>query len=488
MEYFTREFLIQEIQEYIPFDIHNLFNTSPNVIFNEFKKKYRFIKLNQKFSLKYCNDDIYIKKEQDISCNTGMTFYDYINSQNNVNKRLSINIHKGNMNDIRIKIMNLGDIHTLNLISCSLENVSSLANVHTLNLSKSKSGYNYNVPSVIQTPSGTPFKGVEFLGKVHTLDLSYTGMTDEDIKHLGNCYNLNIGYNDKITDECLKYLGKVHSLNIAGCYKITNEGIKHLVNVSSLNISNCNKITNEGIKHLGKVHSLNILDCNKITINGIKHLANINTLEINGCDIPTCMTTLGNIKSLILHDCRNITNTDLKYLSKCHTLDLSNGANITREGIKHLENVHTLNVSGCKKIMNEDLKYLGNCHTLNLDYCEKITDEGLKYLAKCHTLHLFGCNDITDKGLKYLAKCNTIYIDCSFTKNISEDCIRNLGNVFIQMKEKMNTMILIPGGYTYSDTNTYWKKYNNKDYAKMFLKTTTQYNNTEQYEYLQWEF
>ena len=125
--------------------------------------------------------------------------------------------------------------------------------------------------------------------------------------------------------------------------------------------------------------------------------------------------------------------------------------------------------------MNEDLKYLGNCHTLNLSNCYKISDEGLKYLALCHTLNLFECNDITDKGLKYLENCNTIYLDVSFTKNITENCIINLGNIFIQVKPLLG----------YYDSKIQWKPYNKKDYENLFRCVPTVYN-VEQYEYKSW--
>jgi len=124
--------------------------------------------------------------------------------------------------------------------------------------------------------------------------------------------------------------------------------------------------------------------------------------------------------------------------------------------------------------MNEDLKYLSNCHTLNLSHCDKITDEGLKYLATCHTLNLFGCNDITDKGLKYLEKCNTICVDVSFTKNITENCIMNLGNIYLQF----------PGKNYYSKK---YLKYNKQNYEnKVKNNQPPVYNNTERYEYNTW--
>ena len=58
MDYFVKEFLIQEIEKYIPFDMHNLFNTSNNIQFKEFKTQYIYLKMNQDFSLKYCSSDI----------------------------------------------------------------------------------------------------------------------------------------------------------------------------------------------------------------------------------------------------------------------------------------------------------------------------------------------------------------------------------------------------------------------------------------------
>jgi hypothetical protein len=520
MEYFTKEFVIQEIQEYIPFDIYNLFNTKKNEQFNEFKKLYIYIKLNQRYSLEYCSNDIYIRNKGFEEISTGMTFRDYINSQHkNINKRLSININ----NETIQNVMNMCDIHTLNLINCSFEDVGDLGNIHTLNLTGSRSGYEmYGSYEEDYTPiqrrrriltsgRGLHFKGVKFLGNVYSLNLSSTDMSDEeDIKHLGNCHTLDISKCDKITDKCIKHLGKVHTLNLSGCNEITDEGIKHLINVHTLNLSGCNKITDAGIKdlinvhtlnlsgcnkitdagikHLINIHTLNISGCNKTTDNGIKYITNIHTLEIDGCNIPTCAITLGNIKSLIINDSKNIKNKDLQYLGGCHTIDLSNGVNITGEGIKFLSKVKNLNLSRCK-IMNEDLRHLGNCHTLNLSYCCKITDEGLKYLTNLHTINLFGCNDVTDKGLMLLANCNTIYVDASFTKNITEKCIKKMGNIFIQVIEQLDRSILIPGsGNSYTDKKTDFVKYNEIDYTKCIKLKSVVYNNTEQFVYQTWEF
>ena len=438
MDYFVKEFIIQEIEKYIPFDMHNLFNTSNNIQFKEFKTQYIYLKMNQDFSLKYCSSDIYIKNKglEEIEINTGITFHNYINLQyKKLNNRLSININNRTITNV----MNMYNIHTLNLVNCSLEDVGSLGNTHTLNLSKSRSGYEmYNSYEEDYTPiqrrryihnpgRGLPFKGVEYLGKVYSLNLSYTDISDEDIKHLGKCHTLIISNNEKITDKGIKHLGKVHILDLKNCNKITDEGLKYLEKAHTLDVTNCNKITDEGLKYLEKVHTLD-LERTHITDEGVKYLGKVHTLNLSGC--------------------KKITDEGVKYLGKVHTLNLSGCNKITDEGVKYLGKVHILNISHCDFITDEGVKFLGNCHTLNVCGLD-ITEKSIKYLSNCDTLHLgrcgklpngmyalfrgFGvnyypeCTTINDNDLKYISTCATIHLrGCSNITNIG---ISHLGNI-----------------------------------------------------------
>ena len=481
--YFTNVFIIQEIQEYIPFEIHNLFNTSEQ--FKEFKEKFKYLKLNEEYSLKYYNDIdeepkppplswVFNKKIQ----HNYTSLFDYINSHipvYNENKQLSITIQSKIITDVS----KLGKAHTLKLTYCrGLTDVSGLCNIHTLILRGCKENTSaYGNPGIM--------KGIEHLGKVHTLDLSYCDNITEGIKHLGNVHTLNLSNCKKITNEGIKHLGNVHTLNLSNCDNITDEGIKHLGNVHTLDLSNCKKIT-EGIKHLGNVHTLILRGCKNITDEGIKYLGNVHTLDLRECVNIINVFYLSKVHTLFL--CghfrpilglvklenkildlelyRNIMDEHLMNLGNIHTLNLRGCDKITNEGIKHLGNVHTLNLSNCKKITNEGIKYLGDVHILNLSNCVKVSNEGIAFLGNCHTLNLFGCNDITDRGLRHLSNCKTLYLDVSFTQNISENCIRNLGNVMMQYRDK--------------DYKIGWTPYT----RELYFKQKPTYNKNETFEYL----
>ena len=451
------EFLVQELQQLIPSDIHRLYDTSKKnrSEYNEYRKL-KYWKFNTEYSFKYCNDnEFYIKDEikKDYSIvgtinsllgykikPTGKTFYEYINSKIDTKNKLSIKIH-----DKTIENMNrLGKVHTVKITKCKTNkwhnsgvginlcktntwDITDLGNLHSLYLSRyNESGvHRYNKLTLI---------GIKNLGNLHTLDLSYTQVSDEDVIHLGKVHTLNISNNYTITNNCIKHLGNVHTLNVSHCNNITDEGVKHLGKVNTLNLSYCNGITYEGTKYLGNCDTLNLNGCKNIT--DVSFLCNVNKL-ILGWDgysllLPRGLKQFNNIYLLDLKRNKDIIDENLKEFVNVHSLNLSNCYNITDVGIKYLGNVHTLNVSRCRKIMNGDLKWLKNCNTLDLSYCEKISNEGLKYLENCDTLNLFGCNDITDVGLMYLKKCKKICLDISFTKNISINCINKLGNIYIE--------------------------------------------------------
>ena len=61
-------------------------------------------------------------------------------------------------------------------------------------------------------------------------DFSYTDITDESVKMLGNCHTLNLCYT-KITDESVKMLGNCHTLDLSHT-KITDESVKMLGQLS----------------------------------------------------------------------------------------------------------------------------------------------------------------------------------------------------------------------------------------------------------------
>ena len=89
-------------------------------------------------------------------------------------------------------------------------------------------------------------ESVKMLGQCHTLNLSWTNITDESVKMLGNCHTLNLSFT-KITDESVKMLGNCHTLGLVWT-NITDESVKMLGNCHTLHL-NCTKIT-KNIKQL----------------------------------------------------------------------------------------------------------------------------------------------------------------------------------------------------------------------------------------------
>lgn len=103
-------------------------------------------------------------------------------------------------------------------------------------------------------------KHLDSLGKkgVHTIDLCYTSITDEGVKHLATkgVHNIDLSFCKNITDKSLEFLGVkgVHSINLGWCKNITDKGLKALSvkGLSFINLCNCQGITDDGIKHLIK--------------------------------------------------------------------------------------------------------------------------------------------------------------------------------------------------------------------------------------------
>lgn len=448
---FTKEFIIHELQELLPYDIYIFFNTSKN-----YQKLYKerviskYWCFNEKYSFKYLNDEIVTGKIHEpswLSCllfpkkiHINQSFNEYINSRIDTQKLLSIKITKNcEVDDKNIYL--LGKVHSLDLSYCRKitdEGFVHLAQIHTLNLR------NCNITD----------EGVKYLGKVHTLNLRNCKKLIKGSEHLGNVHTLDL-YDCNITDECVKHLGNVHTLNLGFCCNISDEGIKHLGRVNTLELNSCHGVTNEGIKYLGRVHKLDLTSCRNITDVGIQHLGKVHTLSCSNVTNKG-IKFLGNCHTLILND-SNIA--DISILSGVHTLILKNLTNVPK-GINNLHNknlcinvnerlknlsveffvnerveYYSLNMSHCSTILNSSLKYLGNIHSLNLSFCCKVSDEGLKYLGNCHKLNLYGCYDITNEGLKHLQNVKMIFLDISFTKNITNDCLIDLGNVFVKNED-----------------------------------------------------
>ena len=189
-------------------------------------KKYVNYKLNKFYSLMYYDDETFRAR--------------ILNKIDNPRKQLYINLENhyfisdvsvlGNVCNLDLhgckKITNvspLSRIRTLNLSYCiNIINISPLINVHNLNLSFCKNIINYSI-----------------LGKgtIHTLNLSYTNVLDEDIKSLGT----------------------LNTLILSGCSNITD--VSPLINVRILDLSFCKNIIDFTVLRNGSIHTLDLSYC-----------------------------------------------------------------------------------------------------------------------------------------------------------------------------------------------------------------------------------
>lgn len=74
-------------------------------------------------------------------------------------------------------------------------------------------------------------------------------MTVDVTKILNRCHTLNLSFTN-VTDECLKNLKNCRELNLVGCDYVTDIGVKELKHCHILHISNYIHITDECIKEL----------------------------------------------------------------------------------------------------------------------------------------------------------------------------------------------------------------------------------------------
>ena len=117
-----------------------------------------FINYNKKLNFKYCKDNEFNKKINELC--------------KRLNKKLKIYLSYTNISDV----LNLGSVHTLDLTCTNISDVSNLGSVHILDLS-----YCENIVDV------------SCLGSVHTLYLEGCNNI-VDVSCLGSVHKLNLSY------------------------------------------------------------------------------------------------------------------------------------------------------------------------------------------------------------------------------------------------------------------------------------------------------
>lgn len=138
----------------------------------------------------------------------------------------------------------LANIHTLDLSRSGLRAICPLGNIHTVDLTNCHQ-------FITKQPRGD--KPPAFAG-VHTLILT-------------GCLQIND----------VSMLGHIHTLNLAGCYCVTD--VSMLGNVHTLNLTSCYRLSD--VSMLGGVHTLDLTDCTAIT--DISALDSVHTLTLTGC-------------------------------------------------------------------------------------------------------------------------------------------------------------------------------------------------------------
>ncbi|KAF0719332.1 Aste57867_1116 [Aphanomyces stellatus] len=249
-----------------------------------------------------------------------------------------------------VQVHALKHIHTLSLRNCSgVRDVSALSHVHTLILSGCKH-----------------VTDVSALTHVHTLHLS--GLDIDDVRALGQCYELNLRKCHRITD--VSALGQVHTLDLSGC--------------SSL----------QDVSALGGVHTLNLSSCKLIT--DVSALLHVPTLSLSNCDSLVNVNSLGagSVQQLDLSSCRAVV--DISALGRIPTLNISRCQGI--HSLVGLTHTRDLDMSFCRQI--DDLAPLANIqvdmflHVLNAYRCPRLMD--VRPLARACKVNLSCCPGIQD--------------------------------------------------------------------------------------------
>lgn len=158
----------------------------------------------------------------------------------------------------------LGNLHSLYISHCtSLFDVSALGDLYSLDISGHKDLFKSLV-------------GIDKLGSIHSLDLSYTNVTDTDIIHLGNVHTLSIYGCKNIYDinKCVKALANTYELCVS-CFDELFD-VSALGNVKYLDLSKSSNLENVGM--LGNVNTLDISKC--VNIKDVSALGGVSKLNL----------------------------------------------------------------------------------------------------------------------------------------------------------------------------------------------------------------
>ena len=129
---------------------------------------------------------------------------------------------------------------------------------------------------------------IQDLQNLQRLDLSYTKVTNDGLRHLQGLeklWRLDL-VNAKVTGEGLRYLHGLGNLRVLylGCTNTNDEGLRHLQELKNLQVLSLmnTDITDKGLYHLRKLQNLRELSLGgtKVTGKGIYHLWGLQNLKV----------------------------------------------------------------------------------------------------------------------------------------------------------------------------------------------------------------
>ncbi|KAJ7297284.1 hypothetical protein O6H91_Y016500 [Diphasiastrum complanatum] len=258
--------------------------------------------------------------------------------------------------------------------------------------------------------------------QLHTLDVSYTVVTDEGlaaVASLSYLENLHLVSCNNISDRGLDYLRAgckmLLKLDLSRCPNVSDVGLSNLSTGSSLQqlmLSYCSPMT---AKVLATFHMFDYLQF----------------IKLDGCEVSrNGLCFLGN-------GCNKLKGLSL---SKCKGVDDLGIAAITRGCARSLQ---AIDLTCCRQLSDHTLFSIGACCkglvSLKMEACNLISETGLAFLGQgcphLQEIDLTEC-DINDKGLMSLLHCTKLTsLRIGLCQNISDRGLAQLGANCYSLRE-----------------------------------------------------
>lgn len=272
-----------------------------------------------------------------------------------------------------------------------------------------------------------------------TLDIGNSKFSDEGMEPLSLLTNLEklcMEYCTTITGTGFKYLTtltKLHTLNVSGC-SITSDGfyeIGQLTTLIDLNSTDCIHMSNLSLVHLSNLKLLKTLylqfSRELLDITPIGEMIDLEYLNIDDCEHLSVSnidswSRLDKLKTLSLYS-SGVSDDILECVSRLPSLKslyIGNNTMFTNEGLRHLVSLTSL-------------------QDLYMPYCDNLTNDGmyyLGYLTQLTSLTISDCTSFDFRGLKHLTQLTSLKeLDVQDCKNITyehtEYLIKRLPNTYI---------------------------------------------------------